>query len=138
MFQRRLIFIYWYILKINETNSYNHLRNIFNEILKNNSILDKVEFDKATNYPLPMILSKAHVHLSKYSGSVIEAAQMGVKTIVLDPIGVNAYKNQIHEGSAIGFTTGSASQLIGIIESINNKFTNKEVPAYKSVLNQLL
>ena len=108
------------------------------EILKNNGILDKVEFDKATNYPLPVILSKAHVHLSKYSGSVIEAAQMGVKTIVLDPIGVNAYKNQIHEGSAIAFTTGSASQLIGIIESINNKFTNKEMPAYKSVLHQLL
>lgn len=108
------------------------------EILKNNGILDKVEFDKAINYPLPVILSKAHVHLSKYSGSVIEAAQMGVKTILLDPVGVETYKNQIHEGSAIAFTNGSASQLIKIIESINNKFINKEVPAYKSVLHQLL
>lgn len=108
--------------------------------LKENNILDKVEFDKATHYPLPVILSKAHVHLSKYSGSVIEAAQMGVKTILLDALGITNYKNQILEGSAFGFTAGTSEQLIKMIENVSNdqKIINGEEPAFKAALNELI
>src|SRR5690606_9457271 len=42
------------------------------------------EIEKATNYPLPIILAKSYVHVSGSSGSIIEAAEMGVFSIIVE------------------------------------------------------
>jgi len=61
---------------------------------------DQFEIEKATSYPLPTVLLNTHVHLSGSSGSIIEAAQMGVFSIILEEIGTIYYSDLITGGKA--------------------------------------
>ncbi|MFV8224385.1 hypothetical protein [Christiangramia aquimixticola] len=60
-------------------------------VLKDHDLLSKVEIEKATFYPLPALLSQCHIHISKYSGSILEAYSIGVKSIIIDPLGRESF-----------------------------------------------
>lgn len=126
-----------YILKaIKETNAdYQwwlrmHPRTLKNkqrliDYLKEHDVLDRINIEEATNFPLPKVLSNTYVHISKSSGSVIEAAQLGVPTIVLDSLGADNYADYIDEGKVIPCTNQSGQELLSLIKNINNIIPSK-------------
>ncbi len=80
-------------------------------LLMQYKLIDKVELNAATTLPLPAIFNKAAVHISKFSGSVIESTLMGVPTLVLEEVGVQSFEELIVEGKAIGLPQPDVDQI---------------------------
>ncbi len=110
------------------------------QVLKDNGILEMVEINKATQYSLPSVLRNTAVHVSNYSGSVIEGAQLGVKTIILNDVGVATYSGIIDSGDAVACLSQSATELLQTIERLNNEEDKKagNTHVYKEVIKSLL
>lgn len=68
--------------------------------LREKSILHLVEIEKATNYPLPLLIANAKLIITHSSGCAIEAAIMNKKSIIINEVGLNYYQNLIDDGTA--------------------------------------
>ncbi|PKR81969.1 hypothetical protein CW751_01125 [Brumimicrobium salinarum] len=113
--------------------------------IEERNLLDKVIIDKATNLPLPIILLNTSVHISAFSGSVIEAAMLGVFSILIDEIGVSNYQKQIQDGLAVAELSKDKDKLIEKIKSYptdsiyeNNNSHENQYNNYKSFIDNLL
>lgn len=93
-------------------------KEIISNQLKTRNLWSKVDIDNASNLPLPVLLNKCIVHISKYSGSIIEADQLGVKSIILESVGIKTFKDIIHKGSAIGIEEPTSAKLVDTILSM--------------------
>ena len=108
------------------------------ELLKKEIASGKVELDKATSYPLPQILKNTFIHISGTSGAVIEAAQLGVKSILIDEIGVENFTDYIENHDAIAFLDRSAESLLKLIFKIGGDDTKGEVVDSRKIFKNLL
>jgi hypothetical protein len=79
---------------------------------------DKVEIVKATHYPLPVLLKESFVHISKFSGSIIEAVLVNTPNIIIDEVGVEIYEDYIVSGNAHTVLTKNAEDLLSRILTI--------------------
>ena len=86
--------------------------------LDKEKLLDYVEIDKATALPLPILLKNSSVHISKYSGSIIEAVQVNTPNIIIDRIGLETYGDYVESGDAQVVISNNAEELSNMIESI--------------------
>lgn len=80
--------------------------------------ISNFEIEKATDYPLPIILRNCFLHISRYSGSVIEAGLLGVKSLIVDPIGIETFSHYVETGAAIDASDKTGAELVSIIKSI--------------------
>jgi hypothetical protein len=105
-------------------------------------LIDAVEMDKATTYPLPIILKNTSVHISKFSGSIIEATQLGVKTILIGATGVETFQDYIKSNEAVPFLEGSASDFARLILKISSLedlgSSNRDLKKYQKVIQNLI
>lgn len=92
-------------------------QNIIEQLHSANVSSTQYEIDRATSEPLPRCLYYAAVHISKFSGSIIEAALMGTPTIIIDTIGANTYANLVESGEAVVYLGNNASDLWYCIEN---------------------
>lgn len=88
--------------------------------LEERKIAHKVEIAKATEYPLPVILKKSVIHLSGSSGSIIEAAQLGIHSLILTKLGSDYYQDIIASEAATPALEKSGQLLIEDIIRISN------------------
>jgi hypothetical protein len=111
------------------------------EFLIREGIYDKVEIDNAVLYPLPQILLNSVIHVSRSSGSIIEASQLGVKSVIIHETGVDNYRDYIENNEAISFLKDSPDELLKTI------IENEKPPAspgdnqsfdYRSVIDDFL
>jgi hypothetical protein len=108
--------------------------------LKEMGIANKVEITKATEYPLPIILKKSAVHLSGSSGSIIEAAQLGVPSLILTKLGADYYQSIIQSGRAFPVLEKSSQVLLSKICDIERKVEPKDdmIVNLRAALNNVL
>lgn len=66
------------------------------DLLKKNSVYNKVEINRAIELPLPALLENCHVHISKFSGSILEAHMLEKKTIIISQTGVESFPEVIN------------------------------------------
>ena len=90
-------YIWWLRLHPRQLNQKGKLK----FLLEEKGLLNRVNIEEATNFPLPGILSKCDIHVSKFSGSILEAFLMKVKTIILSKIGVESFPGVIRSGYGI-------------------------------------
>jgi hypothetical protein len=111
-------------------------------LLKENGLDERVVIDKATQYPLPSILAKTSIHISKYSGALIEAGMLGIPSIILDEIGVRTFSDLIAENKAIAVLNEDHRILIDALQSLiarkNTKGVTTEGFSYRRSLTDLL
>lgn len=69
-------------------------------LIKKKNIEDKINIDNAYDLPLPILLFNCKVHLTHFSGSTIEADQMGKFTILINQLGVDSYHDLIINNKA--------------------------------------
>ncbi|NGY37454.1 hypothetical protein FQU23_007980 [Flavobacterium sp. XN-5] len=99
-----------------------HPRNEFSiddiQLHLDNLGVDKSKYDihDAKEVPLPEIMSKTVIHITAFSGSVIEAKMMGVPSIIISSIGKQIYKEYI-DNNLIYFIDQSSS-------SFNSQFSH--------------
>lgn len=85
------------------------------DILRENNIIEHVEIEKAGLFPLPVLLKAATLHISKFSGSLIEAAMVGTPSIILEEIGLETFGSLLKSGKAIGLLSPTTASLREVI-----------------------
>ena len=93
------------------------LRDVLKAELDKLGLLNEVVVDNANDLPMPAILSRASVHMTKSSGSAIEAAIMAVPNIILDEHGAARYEEYIRQGSATLYLGKDPKALAQVIRS---------------------
>jgi UDP-N-acetylglucosamine 2-epimerase len=63
--------------------------------LKLNKIKSKVIVQDAFNTPLPEVITKSILHITNYSGCLIEALQLGTPTLLINEVGMEMFKQYI-------------------------------------------
>jgi hypothetical protein len=108
-------------------------------LLKEHGIFEDVELHKSTHLPLPIILNQSAVHLSKYSGTIIESVMMGVPTIILEGVGNHSFAQIIKEGKAIGLPDPTTETLKACLARVV-KAPRKAIEAldFKQFINNCL
>lgn len=131
---------WWIRLHPRKTSAKKHIQ----AALRKCYLDDKVEIDKATAYPLPVILMHSSLHLSGSSGSIIEAAQLGVISLILAQSGLSYYRAYVDQGIAIPETSQSADALLDKIKQFSRE-RNKDYlstmsihNSYKDILDEVL
>jgi len=97
------------------------------ETLRADDLLKKVNLDEAFRIPLPFILSHAVVHISRFSGAVLEASTMGVPNIIIDPNGALVFDKEIQSGGSEAFLTKDAQGLLALIMSKGKSTVHKAI-----------
>ena len=78
----------------------------------------QVDIDLATSLPLYALLRMVNIHFTGWSSTMIEAEQMGVKSIFMDPKGMDFCPNVYQRGNS--FLGDNAELVMELIESQNN------------------
>lgn len=76
-------------------------RDEIKDLLKNKNILKLVNLDEATNDALPQLLMNAKIHITHSSGSALESSYFGLKTILINEIGLKSFPHLIENKNAI-------------------------------------
>ena len=91
--------------------------------LASKGVLDLVNLDDATSDPLPLLLSKATLHVTHFSGTIIEASFFDVYTVLLNEIGVFSFQSIISSQKAVYLNPDDIDfeqKLYTIIQKNNN------------------
>ncbi|QIE60619.1 hypothetical protein G5B37_13915 [Rasiella rasia] len=95
--------------------------------LKNKGVSELVRIDEATQAALPQLLANAIIHVTHYSGTVIEASQMQTRTIILHPIGKQSFSALIEAGRAV-YLNPENEDFIQQFTSVIRETTKNELP----------
>jgi hypothetical protein len=88
----------WFIrIHPRQMQEYDHIKRFLIE----KEIWNLINIEEATKDPLPQLQSNAKLHITHSSGATIEAAEFGVKTILINEIGKNYYAGLIAENKAL-------------------------------------
>ncbi|MBD3627916.1 hypothetical protein [Cyclobacterium sp.] len=109
-------------------------------ILKAERILDKIDFKFANDLALPFILKHAAIHISKFSGAIIEGVSLDVPTIILEEIGISTFANLLKPGRVIGIEFPSKDIILNTITQITDKNQKRmnEFPDFIHLIDELV
>lgn len=71
------------------------------EKLNREGVLGNINLQNATNDPLPQLLANSKIHITHSSGSALEASYFGLKTILINEIGLKSFPHLIENNTAI-------------------------------------
>ena len=83
--------------------------------LKSLEIFDQEIWGLANNTPLPLLLKEVDLHISKFSGCISEAADLGTFSVILEKNGESSFSHLIEEGIAVGGIDSNTENLIAAI-----------------------
>ena len=86
-------------------------------------VLHKIDIDKATNDPLPVLLSNCLIHISNYSGCIIEASLLNKFSIILNEIGRDNFNDLINLKKAI-YINANELTIEKLRDQIKNNISN--------------
>lgn len=101
-----------------------HSIDFYQEQLKIKIGLNRINVTEATEFPLPALLRNMDVHLTLFSSAVIEAAEMGVPSVVIFENGHTIFKNSIPAEKL--YYSGTNAQ--GIIDAVKILVHNRTKP----------
>lgn len=107
------------------------------ERLKALQVFDPILWQKANTTPLPLLLKEVDLHLSKFSGCISEAADLGTFSIILEKSGEISYSHLIESGAAIGGIDSNSEKLLSTIFASFGKNETKDAVDMEPVLEQL-
>ncbi|MEX1211397.1 MAG: hypothetical protein WEA36_00995 [Balneolaceae bacterium] len=91
---------------------------IINQLIYHN-LYSYVNIEDATNLPLPEILSHTSAHITKFSGSTLEAIQFGIPTILIDKRGKDPFEIYLKTSDLVeGFFDKDSNELVKGIQRI--------------------
>lgn len=103
-----------------------------------------VNIEDASKEPLPLLLKECHLHVSKYSGSIAEAALMQIPSLIIDEIGIKSFEDLIDSKAAVACLTKNPVEIIEIIEIILNspemKIEKQDLVSagYKTIVDEFI
>lgn len=82
--------------------------------------------------PLPLLLRKASLHVSRYSGAVSEAALVGTRSLIVDPLGAATYSQLVAAGKAT-----VAETTLSIVENIKCFVLDRDAQTVDSTITEI-
>ncbi|WP_445713907.1 hypothetical protein [Flavobacterium sp.] len=70
-------------------------------LLKKENLIDKVNIKEATQDPLPQLLANAKLHVTHSSGTALEAVYFGLKTVLINEIGLTSFPELLAKQQAV-------------------------------------
>ncbi|WP_158859876.1 hypothetical protein [Lunatibacter salilacus] len=101
-------------------------RNSLIAILKEEGVLDKIDLKIANELALPLLLEHASIHISKFSGAIIEGVALNTPTIILEQIGIKTFSTIMEPGRVIGIDNPSKKVILDIIQQLMLNKPNKK------------
>ena len=105
---------------------FNQLQDIIS-FLNDNGLTKFVEIDLASKLPLPTLMKNCLLHISNYSGAIIEAQLLGKFSIIINEIGKYNFKNLINLKQAIYLNSNE------ITADLIRKYSNNSDKVQKEV-----
>ncbi|MEZ4838943.1 hypothetical protein [Flavobacterium sp.] len=105
--------------------------------LKNKDVLSLVNIDDATTDPLPLLFSKATLHVTHFSGTIIEASFFNIYTVLLNEIGVFSFQDLISSQKAVYLNPNDVNfqpKLDAVIQQNNYLPRDKNVTSFQGNL----
>jgi hypothetical protein len=96
----------------------------------------KYIIQRPSDTPLPTVLSRSLLHITNYSGCTIEARELGVKTLLIDAVGLEVFKSYIDKELVIYLDKKGAGFYNDLEHVIASTVKNK-VFRTKDILNPL-
>lgn len=93
-------------------------RQELSQLLEANGLTGKLNVDSATEEPLPLILKSTYLHISKFSGCLIEAAMSSVPSLILEELGSDMFAGLVEAGYAKSFIDPTTEDIVTEIESV--------------------
>lgn len=90
------------------------------------------------SFPLPKAIIESLVHISRFSGAIIESAMMGIPTVTIDELGVHAFSTEIEEGTVHAFSGTNAAEFIEFLEGVIHSSTRRKLIDFKPILRTLI
>jgi hypothetical protein len=103
-----------------------------------------VNIEEASREPLPLLLKECSLHVSKYSGSIAEAALMQKPTLIIDEIGVKSFEDLIKSRLAVACLTKNPAEIIELVENILNNLEShimiqgQGMATYKTIIDEFI
>lgn len=119
---------YKWVLRMHPRNKTTLLE--FETFLKANTIWEKTEIQDAFTTPLPETLSRCALHVTNYSGCVIEARMMGIPTILVHNIGLEMFEAYLDHESVFYLNQKESNfltQFEQLTEQLLKKNTTKQI-----------
>lgn len=91
----------------------------------------------ANESPLPLLLKSVDLHISKFSGCISEAADLGTFSIILEKNGEITYKHLIEQGIATGGIDSEYQKLVNAINLNIGKKKQVETIDFEATLKDL-
>lgn len=106
-------------------------------------LYDRIEIEKAGSLPLPYLLNQASIHISKFSGSIIEGILSNTPTIILEEVGVDSFESHIDGIRTLGLPNPTSHQLISsivyLIESNEaRQLAETKQTDFREIVNELI
>ncbi|MBX7051162.1 MAG: hypothetical protein K1X54_03910 [Flavobacteriales bacterium] len=92
------------------------------EVIHQNHLEEYIHPATFSTISLPESLALSRVHLSRWSGSIIEASIMGIPNIILDPIGVTSFIQWIEGGHSYDASELTPQQTADLIHQLIAKY----------------
>ncbi len=127
---------YHWVLRLHPRNNLD--LNALQTFLKKNGIEDKATIQDAFTKPLPEALTQALLHITNFSGCLIEAFQLGVPTLLINEVGEEMFRQYIDHNLVYYLEPDSKTfqtKAQDLIEELKGKTFNN---AYKEVFNPSL
>jgi hypothetical protein len=87
-----------------------------NALFAHEGLTHRVNTRDANDLPLPILLANASLHFSKSSGSIEEAAEYGVFSVILHAMGVETYRGLVEQRKAVGLTGDDAEEILRFLK----------------------
>jgi len=108
------------------------------DLLDKENLIDFVNINEAFTFPLPSLLRRAVVHISKFSGSIQEASILGTPSIILHPIGALAFDEYIKKGIARAYLGENVDELAQHLDQCAAFHSTKAITVdFQPILDEL-
>lgn len=76
--------------------------------------------DEADELPLAVLLNHCDVHVTEFSSSVLEAKSKGVRSVVVNPIGIELFRDLVESGEVV-FASSTPELLDSIVQQAEKR-----------------
>ncbi|KAF2334182.1 hypothetical protein [Flavobacterium ginsenosidimutans] len=127
---------YQWILRLHPRNSI--AKEDLENFLEINKIKDKVIIQSPIEMPLPKVLSESVLHVTNYSGALIEARMMNIPSVIINKLGLEIYEQYI-DNELVHFIDNESLDFCASFQTLIRKIeTRKSVDGTYKVFNPLL
>lgn len=104
-------------------------------LLADAELADFATLTDAHGIPLPTAINESSVHVSRFSGAIIESVLLGVPSVTIDEIGVQAFANEIASGQVHAYLGGNVDEFVELLRELTQRHLQPALIPFERVMD---